>query len=124
MAVCPAEAISKSITPTGDYMVAVDRDKCIGCHRCVVACPFGAMDFFKGSRATKCDLCGGSPRCVEFCFYDCLQLVELSEEAEKKRAKKINALYGKACKDIARREPHERRLTFSFDASKVIQPPA
>ena len=37
----------------------------------------------------KCDLCGGSPVCVDFCFYRCLKFVELSDEDYQKRVKKI-----------------------------------
>jgi Fe-S-cluster-containing hydrogenase component 2 len=123
MAVCPVEAISKSVTSTGDHIVLVDRDECIACQRCIVACPFGAMDFFKESRATKCDLCQGSPKCVEFCFYDCLHFVELSDEAYRSRTKRIKALYTKACKEIGRREPYTRRTSFSLDASRVARLP-
>jgi anaerobic carbon-monoxide dehydrogenase iron sulfur subunit len=109
LAVCPAEAISRSTSASGEYVVLVDKEKCIGCQRCVAACPFGAMEFFKESLATKCDLCGGAPKCVEFCFYDCLHFVELSAEEEAKRKRRIKALYAKACKEIGRRELFARR---------------
>jgi molybdopterin-containing oxidoreductase family iron-sulfur binding subunit len=89
--VCPGGATQ--ITEQG--MVIVDREKCIGCRACVIACPYGARDSFKvkktyferGSTAFevahdenhppdtigKCDLCiervldGGEPACVEVC---------------------------------------------------------
>ncbi|MEW6666439.1 MAG: 4Fe-4S dicluster domain-containing protein [Thermodesulfobacteriota bacterium] len=115
LAVCPAEAISKGTSATGEYAVLVDKEKCIGCQRCVAACPFGAMEFFKDSLATKCDLCGGSPKCVEFCFYDCLHFVELSQKEEGKRKGKIKALYAMACKEIGRRELFGRRRAISSE---------
>jgi Fe-S-cluster-containing hydrogenase component 2 len=121
--VCPVEAIFKSVTPAGGHIVLVDRSKCIGCHRCVVACPFGAMDFFKTSKATKCDLCQGAPKCVEFCFYGCLHFVRLSDEAYESRTKRIKGLYVKACKEIRRLELYNRHVAFSSGASKVAQPP-
>ncbi|MCB2190480.1 MAG: 4Fe-4S dicluster domain-containing protein [Deltaproteobacteria bacterium] len=116
--VCPVEAISHTHTAAGDHVVLVDQDKCVACQRCVAACPFGAMDFFKKSLATKCDLCGGDPMCVQFCFYDCLHFEELSEEQEGKRRKRMEGLYRKACKDIGQRELYQRREAISLDVAK------
>ncbi len=117
--VCPVGAISRTRTPQGDPFVGVDADKCIGCQRCSVACPFGAIVFFPESKATKCDLCGGSPKCVEFCFYDCLSFANLSDEEYDKRRRKVKALTTKACKEISSQEPMKRRAAFSMAASKV-----
>lgn len=122
MAACPEAAIAKSETTAGDPIIAVDAKKCIGCHRCVAACPFGAMSFFKGSMATKCDLCDGAPKCAEFCFYDCIKLVELSEEDYAKRSKKVKALTIKACRKISEKEPHRRRHAFCKDVGGVSLP--
>lgn len=116
--VCPAEAISHSRTDAGDHVVLVDQDKCVACQRCVAACPFGAMDFFKNSLASKCDLCGGDPMCVQFCFYDCLHFEEVSEAQQDKRRKRVEGLYRKACKGIAQREMHQRREAISLDLAK------
>lgn len=61
---------------------AVDENKCIGCERCVQACPFTPSRVawnFEERHAQKCDLCtdtpfwkeeggiGGKQACVEFC---------------------------------------------------------
>jgi len=119
MAVCPAHAISKANTAQGDPVVVVDADKCTGCHSCLVACPFGAMNFFPKQKAVKCDLCGGSPECVKFCFYDCLHFVELSEQERADRARKVKALTLKACREIGRQEVLRRRAAFSLQASEV-----
>jgi Fe-S-cluster-containing dehydrogenase component len=85
----------------------------------MVACPFGAISFFTTLKAIKCDLCDGSPRCVEFCFYDCLQFVELPEQAAADRAKGVRALALKACRHIARNEVRKRQVSFSLEASRV-----
>ena len=116
---CQYEAIYKTKTDNGDYIVAMDVGKCTGCRHCVVACPFGAIDFISGQGAMKCDLCSGSPICVDFCFYGCLEFVELTDKLYEKRAKKIKSLTARACSEISRREPHRRRADFSLDASKV-----
>ena len=41
MKICPAKAISKG--PHGEILV--DQKKCIGCHMCEKACPYGAPQF-------------------------------------------------------------------------------
>ena len=65
VAVCPARALWRDMK-TG--AVIVKRDRCISCHTCVYACPFGNISVEHGSaRITKCDLCGGNPRCAQFC---------------------------------------------------------
>ncbi len=64
-AACPTGALRRSGT-TG--AIEVDAARCIRCRACVSACPFGSMAWDDGSRRPqKCDLCGGTPRCVPFC---------------------------------------------------------
>jgi carbon-monoxide dehydrogenase iron sulfur subunit len=66
MAVCPREAIYRDDSLE---RVMVDYDLCISCKMCVAACPFGAMGFDEDRHMVfKCDLCGGDPQCVRFCF--------------------------------------------------------
>jgi carbon-monoxide dehydrogenase iron sulfur subunit len=121
MAACSVNAISKTKTPQGDHIVSVDYEKCIGCHQCVVACPFGAIEYLKQQKLIKCDLCGGDPVCVNFCFYDCLKFIELSDEIYQKRSKKLKALTTKACREIGKHEPYRRRVMFSLDTSKIVE---
>lgn len=120
MAVCPAQAISRTTTAQGDPVVVVHTDKCTGCQRCVAACPFGAISFFPEQKAVKCDLCGGSPICVQFCFYDCLHLVELSDRQAADRARKLKALTMKTCREIGRHEVPRRRAASSLQASDLM----
>ncbi len=62
---CEHDAISKDpVLGT----IKIDDSKCIGCLKCVEACPFGAM--FQDEESNMpivCDLCGGDPMCVKFC---------------------------------------------------------
>ncbi len=115
MKACSAEAIYKTETSKGENLVKVDREKCTGCHQCVVACPFGAMEYLKKQKAIKCDLCGGTPACVDYCFYDCLHYIELSDDDYRKRSNKIKALTTKLCREISIRKPHQRRVLLSVE---------
>lgn len=63
--VCPTAALQRD-EATG--AVVVQADRCIKCRSCVYACPFGNMSFDEANdRVVKCDLCGGEPRCAQFC---------------------------------------------------------
>jgi len=73
---CPVQALS---TDPNTKSVIVDRAKCIGCGKCVKACPGGVPFLHPGdNKATICDLCGGDPECVKVCVeggYNALTLV-------------------------------------------------
>lgn len=73
--VCPARAISRD-KATG--AVVIDQEKCVGCKKeyCHVYCPIKVIHVDSVSKkAYKCDLCQGSPRCVESCPTGALELV-------------------------------------------------
>ena len=70
MTVCPANALSRDPLTSA---IVVDADTCFSCGMCTIACPYGYMNLDDAShRATKCDLCGGDPRCVQMCMADAL----------------------------------------------------
>ncbi len=65
IAACPVDALSRN-ADTG--AINLDRDACIGCRQCVAACPYGGVQFDPIRNIPLiCDLCGGSPACVEAC---------------------------------------------------------
>ncbi|MHA1973695.1 MAG: 4Fe-4S dicluster domain-containing protein [Candidatus Hodarchaeales archaeon] len=79
---CP-EKIS-AISKNDSGVVLIDQEKCIGCQKCVEACPYNVIVFDKGKKkAHKCDLCwekiqqGLLPVCVETCQTDALTFGEL-----------------------------------------------
>lgn len=85
MKVCPANAITKD----EDGAVIAHRDKCIGCHYCFFACPFGVPQYREDDGTMiKCDLCadrramGLDPACVHTCFYGALKAGPLNELSE------------------------------------------
>jgi len=65
LTLCPVNAIHKD-SVTG--IILIDQQLCNGCGICVTSCPYGAISLYpdKGT-AFVCDLCGGEPKCVEFC---------------------------------------------------------
>lgn len=74
MAVCPREAIYRQ---SSSERVLIDYQRCISCRMCLAACPFGAIGYEEERRSVfKCDLCGGDPLCVHYCFPGALAFVE------------------------------------------------
>ena len=70
MIVCPTEALYKR---QADGIVHLNQDLCIGCHSCLMVCPFGAPKFLDGKKMSKCNSClervdhGLEPACVRTC---------------------------------------------------------
>lgn len=69
-----------SVCPTGasyradDGVVLIDKEKCIGCQYCMMACPYGVRHLNEEQKVVeKCTLCyqdtsaGGQPACVSVC---------------------------------------------------------
>ena len=54
-----------------DSVVCIDKNKCVGCHTCVLVCPYGAIMPSDEGVMQKCELCienaGGKPACVQGC---------------------------------------------------------
>jgi electron transport protein HydN len=105
--ICQMSAISRV-----DGRTVVDTTKCIGCKLCLMACPFGAIEFvpqppgsrpiYPGAsskpedwakrqfyRANNCDLCihrAEGPACVETCPEKALELVNPAAEKSRRNA--------------------------------------
>jgi Fe-S-cluster-containing dehydrogenase component len=82
--VCPTEAIEKR-----NGVVYINDLLCIGCKSCVLACPFGVIDFEKRQHiSSKCDLCAGwleenkRPPCAETCPTGAIRYCERAEIEE------------------------------------------
>lgn len=87
LTVCPTGAISRR---PSDGVVFVNRDLCVGCHSCELACPFGAPKFPEDGKMAKCDLCnvrmdqGMKPACVLVCPARALEVGPIEELSAKK----------------------------------------
>jgi len=86
-----------SITNKGG-LITINKNTCIGCKTCAVACPFGAIEMAMVDDkiiANKCDLCQdreNGPACVEICPTAALKLVKADKIKEATRDKRIRSL--------------------------------
>jgi Fe-S-cluster-containing dehydrogenase component len=73
---CPTGAIYRD---EATRAVLVDRDRCIGCRGCALACPFGVPRYDLSGKMWKCVLCnervkaGLKPACVKTCPFEALR---------------------------------------------------
>lgn len=80
--VCPVGATYQ----TDDGVVLIDRDWCIGCGYCIMACPYGVRFFHPDLKvADKCNFCyhrisnGMQPACVDACAFRARRLANLHD---------------------------------------------
>lgn len=68
---CVKSCITGALTISGDHVINIDADKCVGCYTCILVCPYGAVMPGDGGAVQKCELCAkntcGSPACVSGC---------------------------------------------------------
>jgi anaerobic carbon-monoxide dehydrogenase iron sulfur subunit len=73
--ICPNQAIS--LDPKTRARI-VDEEKCNGCGICEKKCPWGMIKVNpETQKAIKCDLCGGEPKCAEWCPTDAIIVKEI-----------------------------------------------
>ena len=89
---CPQNAIS--VTDRGS--IEVSPTLCDLCGACETLCPIGAIEIYNGIPYV-CDLCGGTPRCIEACEMGAISLEpdikqEISLADIKKKTKKMSPL--------------------------------
>lgn len=78
---CPRDALRQS---EENGVILVDEARCDACGWCVQACPYDAIMLHPEKKVVMtCDLCGGEPKCIDFCPEDALELVTNDATAQK-----------------------------------------
>lgn len=108
MRVCPVGCYEKR----RDGIVLHNSVKCIGCGRCVGACPFHAPVILpRTGKVDKCDFCwerlqaGKMPLCVEACPVEALGVCQIDCDAEIRRDNMVEQYTQPALKFIKGKEP-------------------
>jgi anaerobic dimethyl sulfoxide reductase subunit B (iron-sulfur subunit) len=87
---CPTGAITKDKKTKA---ILVNRELCIGCHSCALACPFGVPRYDAEEKMQKCNLCaervefGLQPACVKVCPMQALRFESINKIQEEKQFK-------------------------------------
>ncbi len=109
--VCPTEASHKR----EDGTVQIDKEKCIGCQFCVMACPYGVRYLNDESRVVeKCTLCeqqtaqGALPQCVMQCSGRARYFGDLDQG--------IGSFQGPAPLDVTIGDDFKKTKDISYDA--------
>lgn len=96
LSICPTTALYRD-EKTG--LILINKIKCIGCGKCLKACPFDVPKFDRDNKMIKCDGCveniksGVEPACVHTCPSKALELkngINLSSHKLKERLKLLN----------------------------------
>lgn len=79
VASCPVGALARDVS---SGTIRVDSTICVGCRRCLDACPHGGIGFDEDLGIPLiCDTCGGDPACVKFCaFPQAIRYVAMDKE--------------------------------------------
>ncbi len=87
---CPTGAITRDKKTRA---VVVNKDICIGCRSCALACPFGVPRYDLNEKMQKCNLCaerveaGLQPACVRVCPFQALRFESINNIQEEKQFK-------------------------------------
>lgn len=79
---CPTGAIYRDKVTKA---VVANRELCIGCHSCALACPFGVPRYDQEEKMHKCNLCaerveaGLQPACVRVCAVQALRFEPINQ---------------------------------------------
>jgi len=123
---CELACITRAIYRTGeDGVVLINRDRCINCGMCAMACPFSVVRYYayipNREAAHKCDQCierqgeGKVPACVAACKTGALVFDEVNRQMDRDAAKLASLVWLGVRDEV--REESRRDDAFSFLAA-------
>ena len=81
--VCPLGGLKRE----ADGRIVYNADKCIKCKMCMNACPLGNIHYSPiAHHMIKCDLCGGEPKCVRYCYSGALEVIDDADKSDRRQA--------------------------------------
>jgi carbon-monoxide dehydrogenase iron sulfur subunit len=82
---------------SSDGVITCNTEKCIGCHTCILSCPYGCiMPAEDHSVIQKCELCIGNGAKIPVCVEGCPNNAIVFEDRGKPAFREANATGGKA----------------------------
>lgn len=67
---CVNACIASALKYDLEKGILFDKEKCVGCWMCIMACPYGAVSrVSRDNKSVRCDLCSdiNDPRCAKSC---------------------------------------------------------
>ena len=83
--VCPVNAITRNHLGA----METDKDLCLQCNMCVIACPFGGCQAAPSGEILRCDFCYGDPQCVKLCQTKALEYIRADRAGLKQMKKAV-----------------------------------
>lgn len=76
----PVIALADGLKPAPEALAVIDEQRCIGCARCIPACPVDAIvGAHQWMHTVVADLCTGCELCIEPCPVDCISMIRTDD---------------------------------------------
>jgi len=127
---CEMACITKAIyRETKRGIVLINRDRCINCGMCAMACPFSVVRYYQyipnREAAHKCDQCigrqkeGKIPACVEACKVGALLFDEVNEIMDRDTEKLASLIYLGIRKHVQQPDPFSSLVAYKQKLNEI-----